>query len=141
VTRPSSQDDVSIIAANCAKAQTTNAQAEGFGELGLLETLCPFQFFYGDGVELLGAESVGRVCAGSAPSGMSYCLMLSVVPLAHDMFREVLDHSVTVPDWSETQSPSGSMRTIWSMASMSTRSGSAMSGSHSTTFLPPMEHV
>jgi hypothetical protein len=32
-------------------------QREGFGELGLLEMLCPFQLFYGDGVERLGAES------------------------------------------------------------------------------------
>ena len=53
-THPSAQDDVGTIA---AKAQTANAQAEGFGELGLLETLCPFQLFYGDGVERLGAES------------------------------------------------------------------------------------
>ena len=67
--------------------------------------------------------------------------MVSVVPLAHDMFREVLDRSVTVPDRSETQSPTGSMRTIRSMASTSTHSGSAMSGSRSTTFLPPMESI
>lgn len=53
-THPSAQDDVGTIA---AKTQTANAQAEGFGELGLLETLCPFQLFYGDGVERLGAES------------------------------------------------------------------------------------
>ena len=44
-----------------AKAQTANAQAEGFGELGLIETLCPFQSFYSDGVERLGAESA-REC-------------------------------------------------------------------------------
>ena len=53
-THPSAQDDVGTIA---ARAQTANAQAEGFGELGLVETLCPFQLFYGDGVERLGAES------------------------------------------------------------------------------------
>ena len=53
-THPSSQDDVGTIA---AKAQTANAQAEGFGELNLMETLCPFQLFYSDGVERLGAES------------------------------------------------------------------------------------
>lgn len=45
------------------------------------------------------------------------------------MFREVLDRSVTVPDRSETQSPTGSMYTICSMASTSTHSGSAVSGS------------
>ena len=53
-THPSAQDDVGTIA---AKVQTANAQAEGFGELGLMETLCPFQLFYSDGVERLGAES------------------------------------------------------------------------------------
>jgi hypothetical protein len=53
-THPSAQDDVGTIA---ARAQTANAHAEGFGELGLMETLCPFQLFYGDGVERLGAES------------------------------------------------------------------------------------
>jgi hypothetical protein len=51
---PSAQDDVGTIA---AKAQTANAQAEGFGELSLMETLCPFQLFYSDSVEWLGAES------------------------------------------------------------------------------------
>jgi hypothetical protein len=54
LTHPSAQDDVGTLA---AKAQTTNAQAEGFGELGLMETLCPFQLFYSDGMERLGAES------------------------------------------------------------------------------------
>ena len=53
-THPSAQDDVGMIA---ARAQTANAQAKGFGELGLLETLCPFQSFYGDSMEPLGAES------------------------------------------------------------------------------------
>jgi len=53
-THPSAQDDVGTIA---AKAQTANARAEGFGDLGLMETLCPFQLFYSDGVERLGAES------------------------------------------------------------------------------------
>ena len=42
-THPSAQDDVGTSA---AKAQTANAQAEGFGESGLMETLCPFQLFY-----------------------------------------------------------------------------------------------
>jgi hypothetical protein len=42
------------------------------------------------------------------------------------------------PDRSETQSPTGSMRTIRSMACTSTHSGSAVSSSRSTTFLPSM---
>ncbi|KAH9993287.1 hypothetical protein BJV74DRAFT_884401 [Russula compacta] len=119
-THPSAQDDVGTIA---AKAQTANAQAEGFGALGLIETLCPFQLFYSDGVERLGAESAReRVRWVSA-------------------IWEVLDRSVTVPDRSETQSPTGSMHTIRSMASTSTHSGSGVSGSRSTTFVPPMDTI
>ncbi|KAI9513417.1 hypothetical protein F5148DRAFT_4214 [Russula earlei] len=119
-THPSARDDVGTIA---AKAQTANALAEGFGELGLMETLCPFQLFYSDGVERLGAESAReRVRWVSAIWG-------------------VLDRSVTVPDRSETQSPTGSMRTIRSMASTSTHSGSGVSGSRSTTFLPPADTI
>jgi hypothetical protein len=53
-THPSAQVDVGTIA---AKAQTANTQAKGSGELGLMETLCPFQLFYSDGVERLGVES------------------------------------------------------------------------------------
>ncbi|KAH9968144.1 hypothetical protein BC827DRAFT_474712 [Russula dissimulans] len=119
-THPSARDDVGTIA---AKAQTANARAEGFGELGLLETLCPFQLFYSDGVERLGAESAReRVRWVSAIWG-------------------VLDRSVTVPDRSDTQSPTGSMRTIRSMASSSTHSGSGVSGSRSTIFVPPMDAI
>jgi len=59
----------------------------------------------------------------------------------HCIFRKVFNHSVTVPDWLETQSPTGSMRTICSMASTSTHSGSGVSGSCSTTFLPPMDTI
>ena len=68
-------------------------------------------------------------------------MVLFFFPRTHCVFREVLDRSVTVPDRSETQSPTGSMRTIRSMASTSTHSGSAVSGSRSTTFLPPMESI
>ena len=57
------------------------------------------------------------------------------------MFREVLNCSVTVPDWSETQSPTGSMHMIHLMKSTSTHSGSVVSGSCSTTSLPPMESI
>ncbi|KAI9449978.1 hypothetical protein F5148DRAFT_618772 [Russula earlei] len=53
-THPSAQDDVGTTA---AKAQTANTQAESFGELGLMEMLCPIQLFYSNGVEWLGAES------------------------------------------------------------------------------------
>jgi len=57
------------------------------------------------------------------------------------VFREVLNCSVTVPNRSETQSPTGSMHMIHSMKSTSTHSGSAVSGSRSTTSLLPMESI
>ncbi|KAA1474371.1 hypothetical protein DENSPDRAFT_882747 [Dentipellis sp. KUC8613] len=120
-THPTAQDDVGTIA---ARQQSAAAEAEGggqLGEMGLLEMLCPFQLLYGDGVERLGAESAReRVRWVSA-------------------IWEALDRSVTIPDRSETQSPTGSMRTIRSMTS-STHSGSG-SGSASTTFVPPMDSI
>jgi len=57
------------------------------------------------------------------------------------VFREVLNCSVTVPNRSETQSLTGSMCTIDLMKSISTHSGSVVSGSCSTTSLPPMESI
>ena len=66
---------------------------------------------------------------------------MSFVLQADSIFRDVLDCSVTVPDWSETQSPTGSMCTIRLMASTSTHSGSVTSGLQSITFLPSMESI
>ncbi|KAL7284724.1 LOW QUALITY PROTEIN: hypothetical protein ACG7TL_002030 [Trametes sanguinea] len=52
---PSAQDDVGTIA---ARMQSDSAEATGqLGDMGLLETLCPFQLLYSDGIERLGAES------------------------------------------------------------------------------------
>lgn len=56
---PTARDDVGTIA---AREQSAMAQSGGggegqLGEMGLMETLCPFQLLYGDGVERLGAES------------------------------------------------------------------------------------
>ncbi|THH16604.1 hypothetical protein EW146_g4054 [Bondarzewia mesenterica] len=120
-THPTAQDDVGTIA---ARIQSANAEAEGggqLGEMGLMEVLCPFQLLYSDGVERLGAESAReRVRWVSA-------------------IWEALDRSVTIPDRSETHSPTGSMRTIRSMTS-STHSTSA-SGSASTKFVPPMDTI
>ena len=132
-THPSSQDDVDTIA---TKAQTVNAQAEGFGELNLMETLCPFQLFHSNGVEWLGAE-LARACAPRWFGESWSCPLFFKLTASSGR----LDRSVTVPDQSETQSPTGSMRPIRSMASTSTRSGSVTSGSWSTTFLPPMESI
>jgi hypothetical protein len=43
-----------MLAVLVAKAQTANAQAEGSGELGLMETLPLLTIFYSDGVERSG---------------------------------------------------------------------------------------
>ena len=134
-THLSARDDVATIT---AKEQTANTEAESLGELGLVETLCPFQLFYSDGVERgaeLARERVRWV------STIWYVLLVPIILLAHNVHIEVLDRSVTVPNRSETQSPTDSMRTIQSMASASTNSSSVVSGSCSTTFLPPMESM
>lgn len=52
---PGARDDVGTVA---ARMQSENAGSGGqLGEMGLVETLCPFQLVYSDGVERLGAES------------------------------------------------------------------------------------
>lgn len=52
---PTAQDDVGTIA---ARAQSDQAAEIGEGaDAGLMETLCPFQLLYSDGIERLGAES------------------------------------------------------------------------------------
>ena len=53
-----------------------------------------------------------------------YVSLVSAILQAHDVFREVPNRSVTVPDRSETQSPTCSVHTIRSMASVSTNSSS-----------------
>ena len=83
-------------------------------------------------VERLGAESA-RECVHWV-GAIWYDSLMSAILLAHDVFREVLDRS-------EMQSPTGSMHTIRLMASASTNSSSAISGSHPTTFLPPMDTI
>jgi hypothetical protein len=52
-THPSARDDIGTIA---ARTQSENPGGE-LGEMALMETLCPFQLLYSDGVERLGAES------------------------------------------------------------------------------------
>ena len=77
-THPSVQYDVQV-GTLAAKAQTANTQAEGFRELGLMETMCPFQLFDSDGVESLGAESAREHVhwvSGVALFGMLHCCPL-----------------------------------------------------------------
>ena len=104
-----------------------------------MEMICPVQLFYSDGVERLGAELAReRVRRASA---IWYVSLASAILPTHDVFREGFDRSVTVPNQSEAQSPTGSMRTIRSMAGASTNSSSTVSRSRSTTFLPTMDTI
>ncbi|TBU45494.1 hypothetical protein BD309DRAFT_1017792 [Dichomitus squalens] len=124
---PTAQDDVGTIA---ARIQSEQAAAGGsgaagevvLGEMGLMETLCPFQLLYSDGIERLGAESAReRVRWVSA-------------------IWEVLDRAVSIPDRSSTRSPTGSIRTIRSMTS-TTSSHSSGTGSASTVYVPPLDEL
>ena len=59
---PTAQDDVGTIAARMQSEQAAAGDSIGpgevvIGEMGLMETLCPFQLLYSDGIERLGAES------------------------------------------------------------------------------------
>ena len=57
-THPSARDDVGTIAARIQSEEAAASATGGdFGEMTLMETLCPFQLLYSDGVERLGAES------------------------------------------------------------------------------------
>lgn len=56
-THPTARDDIGTIA---AQAQVDGQDGPDLGHLGdmnLMETLCPFQLLYSDGIERLGAES------------------------------------------------------------------------------------
>ncbi|OSD01052.1 hypothetical protein PYCCODRAFT_1436831 [Trametes coccinea BRFM310] len=118
---PSAQDDVGTIA---ARMQSDSAEATGqLGDMGLLETLCPFQLLYSDGIERLGAESAReRVRWVSA-------------------IWEVLDRAVSIPDRSSTRSPTGSIRTIRSISSTATSQSGTDSGSASTVYVPPLDEL
>ncbi|TFK53121.1 hypothetical protein OE88DRAFT_1807017 [Heliocybe sulcata] len=121
---PSAKDDVGTVAAKMQSEEANMNEGESgqIGETGLVETLCPFQLLYSDGIERLGAESAReRVRWVSA-------------------VWEALDRSVTIPDRSLTGSPTGSIRTIRSMTSTNTESATG-SGSASTTFMPPLDTI
>lgn len=68
-----------------AKAQTTNTHTEGFGELDLMDMPCPFQLFYSDGVEQLGAELASRERVHWVIA-IWYVSLVSIILLAHDVF-------------------------------------------------------
>lgn len=54
---PTAQDDVGTIAARMQSDEVGPSSGEFPAEAGLVETLCPFQLLYTDGIERLGAES------------------------------------------------------------------------------------
>jgi hypothetical protein len=56
-THPTARDDIGTIAARMQSENAERSDGTQLGEIGLLETLCPFQLLYSDGVERLGAES------------------------------------------------------------------------------------
>ncbi|KAF9233907.1 hypothetical protein BU15DRAFT_79651 [Melanogaster broomeanus] len=108
----SAREDVGTIAALAQMAEGDSPS--------LVELLCPFQLLYGDGVERLAAESAReRVRWVGA-------------------IWEALDRSVTLPSRSEPGSPTGSIRTIRSMTSSASGSGT---GSASTVFVPPLHTI
>ena len=57
---PTAQDDIGTMAARMQSEQAASSGSRGQpsgADMGLMETLCPFQLFYADGIERLGAES------------------------------------------------------------------------------------
>ncbi|KAG1819261.1 uncharacterized protein BJ212DRAFT_1345067, partial [Suillus subaureus] len=87
--------------------------------VSLVEILCPFQLLYSDGVERLAAESAReRVRWVSA-------------------IWEALDRSLSLPNRSQSGSPTGSIGTIHSVASTTSTSA----GSRSTVFVPPLHTI
>ncbi|RDX52641.1 hypothetical protein OH76DRAFT_1554302 [Lentinus brumalis] len=125
-SHPSAQDDVGTIAAieQSVREDEQVGQWGTTGELGdmsLMETLCPFQLLYSDGIERLGAESPReRVRWVSA-------------------IWEVLDRAITIPDRSTSGSPTGSIRTIQSITSTATSQSGT--GSRSTIYVPPLDEM
>ncbi|KAF8579979.1 hypothetical protein K439DRAFT_341186 [Ramaria rubella] len=117
-SHPSANDDIGTIA---AREQAGASGAEG----NLVETLCPFQLLYPDGVERLGAESAReRVRWVGA-------------------IWEALNRAVTFPDPSvRSRSPAPSIRTIRSESSSgSSGANKSRSGSASTVFVPPLDTI
>ncbi|OBZ68826.1 hypothetical protein A0H81_10987 [Grifola frondosa] len=120
--RPTAQDDVGTIA---AREQSTSATSESdqLWEMGLVETLCPFQLLYSGGIERLGAKSARARVRG-----------VSVI-------WEALDHAVSIPDRSATRLPKGSIRTIRSMTSATSSQSGYGSGSASTIYVPALDSI
>ncbi|CAL1709933.1 unnamed protein product [Somion occarium] len=95
---------------------TQAAKEQNYADVDLMTLLLPFHLLYSDGVERLAAESPGERARWV------------------EAIWEILNRSVSIPDRSATQSPTGSIRTIRTIDSgTSSRSGSG-SGSTSVQF-------
>ncbi|KAI6100674.1 hypothetical protein EV401DRAFT_897823 [Pisolithus croceorrhizus] len=111
-THSSAREDVGTIA---ARTQAVEGQGPD-----LMESLCPFQLLYTDGVERLAAESARKRVR-----------WVSAV-------WEALDHSFTLPKCSKPGSPRGSIRTIHLITSTSTCGSTSCSAS---TVFSPLLHT
>ncbi|PCH37434.1 hypothetical protein WOLCODRAFT_158154 [Wolfiporia cocos MD-104 SS10] len=115
------QADIGTIAARQQSQHASTAGDAQLGELELVQTLCPFQLLYSDGIERLGADSPQeRVRWVSA-------------------IWDVLDRAVSIPDRSMSGSPTNSVRTGRSFTSTATSESG--NGSASTRYMPLLENI
>ena len=56
-SHPTAKDDIGTIAAQAQIDDQGDSDLGHLGDMNLIETLCPFQLLYADGIERLGAES------------------------------------------------------------------------------------
>ncbi|EFI27493.1 hypothetical protein CC1G_15528 [Coprinopsis cinerea okayama7 len=115
-THPSAREDVGTVAARLQMEEARD-------EVPLMDILVPFHMVYADGVERLGAESLGERSKWV------------------NRLWDAINQPTTTPSRSMTRSPTGSIRTILSMSSSLSRSSSTTSGSRSTVFVPPLASI
>ena len=133
-SHPSAKEDVGTIV---ARAQIAEGDCPP-----LMELLCPFQLLYSDGVERLAAESARERVRWVTV--IWYVIILPLQTRFDGLSRQALDRTVTLPSRSEPGSPTGSIRTIRSMASTNSVSAAGSgsgSGSASIVFVPPLHTI
>ncbi|KAK2460787.1 hypothetical protein APHAL10511_007257 [Amanita phalloides] len=110
---PSARDDVGTVAARLQSSEK--------GGQPLMDMLVPFQMLYVDGIERLAVES------------------LVARQRWVNRIWEAVNRPVSAPNTtSVTRSPTGSIRTILSIDSRTSKSSSTSTGSRSTVYVPPM---
>ncbi|TFK75643.1 hypothetical protein BDN72DRAFT_448936 [Pluteus cervinus] len=116
-THPSARDDVGTVA---ARRQSNERSGQP-----LMDMLAPFHMLYADGVERMAAES-----------------LLERQKWVNRIW-EAVNRPVALPESSVTRSPTGSIRTILSIDSRTSRTSgiSNASGSRSTVFVPPLSSL